>query len=104
MVSKEYSGDRVQNGVFGAMMEVELVNDGPVTIQIDSAEARAGQQRHQEQLCNAVLFAIGFKPAKPQKFASKLKLEDSIPLVEQEERSAALASPEICLASAAGES
>jgi D-tyrosyl-tRNA(Tyr) deacylase len=29
---------RVQTGRFGAKMEVELVNDGPVTIVIDSAE------------------------------------------------------------------
>lgn len=27
---------KVQTGVFGAMMEVELINDGPVTIWIDS--------------------------------------------------------------------
>ncbi len=30
------SGIPVQSGVFGAMMEVSLVNDGPVTIWIDS--------------------------------------------------------------------
>jgi D-tyrosyl-tRNA(Tyr) deacylase len=29
-------GLRVENGIFGAMMEVELVNDGPVTILLDS--------------------------------------------------------------------
>ncbi len=29
-------GIRVQSGVFGAMMEVELVNDGPVTLVLDS--------------------------------------------------------------------
>ncbi|NLP06072.1 D-tyrosyl-tRNA(Tyr) deacylase [Candidatus Fermentibacteria bacterium] len=32
----EDTGLEVQRGVFGAMMEVELVNDGPVTIMIDS--------------------------------------------------------------------
>jgi len=31
-----YLGKVVQSGVFGAMMEVKLVNDGPVTIAIDS--------------------------------------------------------------------
>ena len=31
-------GVPVQTGVFGAMMEVELVNDGPTTIWIDSDE------------------------------------------------------------------
>lgn len=30
--------DRVQSGVFAAHMEVELLNDGPVTIWLDSAE------------------------------------------------------------------
>jgi len=32
----EASGRQVKQGVFGAHMEVELVNDGPVTIIIDS--------------------------------------------------------------------
>jgi D-tyrosyl-tRNA(Tyr) deacylase len=31
-------GVRVATGVFGAMMDVELVNDGPVTIWLDTAE------------------------------------------------------------------
>jgi D-tyrosyl-tRNA(Tyr) deacylase len=31
-------GIGVQTGVFGAMMEVELCNDGPVTLVIDSAD------------------------------------------------------------------
>lgn len=32
----EISGRPVQSGEFGAMMDVELINDGPVTILIDS--------------------------------------------------------------------
>ncbi len=32
----EEKGLKVQTGVFGAMMDVELVNDGPVTIILDS--------------------------------------------------------------------
>ena len=31
------TGTRVETGVFGASMEVELVNDGPMTIWLDSA-------------------------------------------------------------------
>lgn len=34
------TGLTVQTGEFGAMMEVSLVNDGPVTISIDSREDR----------------------------------------------------------------
>jgi D-aminoacyl-tRNA deacylase len=34
----ELSGKEVKTGVFGAMMMVELVNDGPVTIIIDTRE------------------------------------------------------------------
>jgi D-tyrosyl-tRNA(Tyr) deacylase len=34
----EALGVRVARGRFGAMMEVELVNDGPVTIIVDSAD------------------------------------------------------------------
>ncbi|HKO33095.1 MAG TPA: D-aminoacyl-tRNA deacylase, partial [Candidatus Limnocylindria bacterium] len=30
-------GHRVETGRFGAMMEVELVNDGPFTLVLDSA-------------------------------------------------------------------
>lgn len=33
---EEATGRMVQRGVFGAMMEVELLNDGPVTICMDS--------------------------------------------------------------------
>ncbi len=33
-------GVTVQTGVFGAMMDVELVNEGPVTIVLDSREFR----------------------------------------------------------------
>lgn len=35
-------GARVQSGVFGAHMQVALVNDGPVTIIIDSESALGG--------------------------------------------------------------
>ena len=37
-----HSGVRIQSGVFGAMMEVDLVNDGPVTIMVDSPSERSG--------------------------------------------------------------
>jgi D-tyrosyl-tRNA(Tyr) deacylase len=36
MVRKSYDETKVQDGIFGAMMDVELINDGPVTIMIDS--------------------------------------------------------------------
>ncbi|KAF8563379.1 hypothetical protein P879_05890 [Paragonimus westermani] len=35
-----YSPDRVKDGVFGAMMDVQLVNDGPVTISLDSVASK----------------------------------------------------------------
>ncbi|CAJ1961836.1 unnamed protein product [Sphenostylis stenocarpa] len=31
-----YNSDAIRDGVFGAMMKVNLVNDGPVTMQLDS--------------------------------------------------------------------
>jgi D-tyrosyl-tRNA(Tyr) deacylase len=34
----ESAGVRVERGVFGAHMEVELVNDGPVTLMIETPE------------------------------------------------------------------
>ncbi|XP_073313242.1 uncharacterized protein [Primulina huaijiensis] len=36
---KAYKMDAVKDGVFGAMMKVNLVNDGPVTMQLDSAQS-----------------------------------------------------------------
>lgn len=36
----EAEGAEVEHGVFGAMMEVSLVNDGPVTIVIDVEDAK----------------------------------------------------------------
>ncbi|KAG6548413.1 hypothetical protein Mapa_009899 [Marchantia paleacea] len=35
-VAKAYKEDCVKDGIFGAMMQVHLVNDGPVTIQLES--------------------------------------------------------------------
>ncbi|KAH9562005.1 hypothetical protein CY35_05G050300 [Sphagnum magellanicum] len=39
--SKAYRPDAVKDGLFGAMMQVHLVNDGPVTMQIDSRKSSA---------------------------------------------------------------
>jgi D-tyrosyl-tRNA(Tyr) deacylase len=36
--TEELMGKKVKTGVFGAMMDVALVNDGPVTIIIDSKQ------------------------------------------------------------------
>ncbi|KAF3451399.1 hypothetical protein FNV43_RR07494 [Rhamnella rubrinervis] len=33
---QSYNPDAIKDGVFGAMMKVNLVNDGPVTMQLDS--------------------------------------------------------------------
>lgn len=38
MVRGFYLPDKVKDGEFGAMMEVEIINDGPVTMQIDSPQ------------------------------------------------------------------
>jgi D-tyrosyl-tRNA(Tyr) deacylase len=36
MIRNEYEADKVKDGMFGAMMDVALVNDGPVTLIIES--------------------------------------------------------------------
>jgi D-tyrosyl-tRNA(Tyr) deacylase len=36
-VRRQYQPQRVKDGVFGAKMDVALVNDGPVTFALDSA-------------------------------------------------------------------
>jgi D-tyrosyl-tRNA(Tyr) deacylase len=38
----EARGVKVERGVFGAEMEVELLNDGPMTIWLDSTEKKLG--------------------------------------------------------------
>ncbi len=37
-VRRQHQADRVKDGVFGAKMDVALVNDGPVTFVVDSAD------------------------------------------------------------------
>ena len=44
----EARGIAVESGVFGAHMEVTLLNDGPVTILLDSRETRRGHRREAE--------------------------------------------------------
>lgn len=41
-LGKAYRPERVRDGVFGAMMDVASVNDGPVTWHLDSKERGAG--------------------------------------------------------------
>lgn len=36
---QEYNAEKVKDGVFGAMMDVSLTNDGPVTFVVDSTES-----------------------------------------------------------------
>ncbi|KAL6531889.1 hypothetical protein OROMI_028252 [Orobanche minor] len=38
-LQKAYSVDAVKAGVFGAMMKVSFVNDGPLTMQLDSGQS-----------------------------------------------------------------
>jgi D-tyrosyl-tRNA(Tyr) deacylase len=44
-VSDLYKAERVKNGVFQAMMEVELKNDGPVGVDFRSEDGAVGQSR-----------------------------------------------------------
>jgi D-aminoacyl-tRNA deacylase len=39
-VRRDHDAEKVAEGVFGAMMEVALVNDGPVTMCIDSKDRK----------------------------------------------------------------
>ncbi|KAJ1742800.1 D-tyrosyl-tRNA(Tyr) deacylase [Coemansia sp. RSA 1290] len=41
-----YRADKVQTGEFGAMMQVALVNDGPVTLQLDSRKFTYSQSEN----------------------------------------------------------
>ncbi|XP_072965986.1 uncharacterized protein [Typha angustifolia] len=39
-----YTANAVKDGIFGAMMKVNLVNDGPVTMQLDSSTMKDSSQ------------------------------------------------------------
>lgn len=38
MVKSAHSPELIKDGVFGAKMDVSLVNDGPITVVLDSSE------------------------------------------------------------------
>lgn len=40
---QQYKGDMVQDGKFGAMMQVHIENDGPVTITIESPQKKTSE-------------------------------------------------------------
>ena len=42
-----YQADRVQTGVFQAMMDVALVNDGPVTIEVNTDGKKSDEKENQ---------------------------------------------------------
>jgi len=44
MLKEGYEEDKISDGAFGEMMDVGLVNDGPVTLVIDSREGMMGKQ------------------------------------------------------------
>ncbi|KAF3933115.1 hypothetical protein ABW19_dt0200861 [Dactylella cylindrospora] len=44
-VREGYEPERVKDGVFQAMMQVTLVNDGPVTIELNSPEKKPKPQK-----------------------------------------------------------
>jgi len=47
MLKAAYEEDKIKDGQFGAMMDVSLVNDGPVTLVIES-EPKAPEEEEQE--------------------------------------------------------
>ena len=61
---------RVERGVFRAHMEVELVNDGPVTLMVESPAAPARQRRAPEPTMSAARGALFFTSRRPLVLAS----------------------------------
>ena len=57
MVADEHHPDKVKDGQFGAMMDVELINDGPVTLIVDSPGAAAVDRGDDEQAAAAAAAA-----------------------------------------------
>ena len=85
-VRAAYVADKVGDGVFGAKMEVSLVNDGPVTIIVDSADSvRGGGGAGAADVAEALVLTAGererwSKLPKPVKFKGKPTAEDLLQL------------------------
>ena len=52
MLKEGYETDKIHDGAFGEMMDVELVNDGPVTLVIDSRDDMIRKQLSSMSLTN----------------------------------------------------
>ena len=46
---KGYKNEKIKDGVFGAMMEVNIVNDGPVTLELDSINNAAAAASNEKK-------------------------------------------------------
>lgn len=66
LMKSKYKADKIQNGKFGANMQVHIQNDGPVTIIIDSNESKKPEE----------------SPSKPKEKTKKLAKEKASPKVE----------------------
>lgn len=49
MLRDQYQPEKIHDGVFGAMMDVALVNDGPVTIMIESDPEHPDEKKDEEE-------------------------------------------------------
>ena len=52
MLKDGYQAEKIHDGAFGEMMDVELVNDGPVTLVIDSRDDMIRKQLSSLSLTN----------------------------------------------------
>jgi len=48
-LKKSYQEDKIKDGVFGAMMDVEIINEGPVTLELDSRKFVYSQNSNPEE-------------------------------------------------------
>ncbi|XP_050433936.1 D-aminoacyl-tRNA deacylase [Adelges cooleyi] len=48
-LKKSYDETKIKDGVFGGKMEVEIVNDGPVTVQLETSEKTISEQSRECQ-------------------------------------------------------
>ncbi len=49
LLRKSYKPEKIQDGEFGALMDVEIHNDGPVTIIVDSPPSSIGEPSAKDQ-------------------------------------------------------
>ncbi|KAF9974462.1 D-tyrosyl-tRNA(Tyr) deacylase [Actinomortierella ambigua] len=77
-LQKAYKADKIKNGEFGAMMLVNIANDGPVTLELDSRKFEYVATTPDPKAAKKAAYAVA-SANKKEKIDSKLGSQQSTP-------------------------